>query len=170
MRTMPLIFSTVDKKSLYLGTQFVMKTVDGGHSWETISPDLARPSYETPKNFGTFAARDPERGGHRGVVYAIAPSKLNAATIWAGTDDGLIHVTHDGGKNWANVTPPELTAWSKVSQLDASKFDDHTVYAAINKFRLDDLSASAFRTHDDGKTLDFDCGGASDGRGGECGS
>ena len=151
VRTMPLIFSTVDKQALYLGTQFVMKTTDGGHSWQTVSPDLARSSYETPKNFGTFAARDPERGGHRGVVYAIAPSKLNAATIWAGTDDGLIHVTHDGGKNWANVTPPELTAWAKVSQLDASKFDDHTVYAAINKFHLDDLSASAYRTHDDGK-------------------
>jgi len=152
VRTMPLLFSTVDKKTLFLGSQFVMKTTDGGHSWQTISPDLARPSYEVPANFGTFAERDPERGRHKGVVYAIAPSKLNMNTIWAGTDDGLIHMTHDAGANWANVTPAALGAWAKVSQLDASKFDDHTVYAAINKLRLDDLHPAAFRTHDDGKT------------------
>jgi photosystem II stability/assembly factor-like uncharacterized protein len=152
VRTMPLLFSTVDNKTLFLGSQYVMKTTDGGHSWQTVSPDLARSSYEVPANFGSFAPRDPERGRHKGVVYAIAPSKLNMNTIWAGTDDGLIHLTHDAGANWINVTPPELNAWAKVSQLDASKFDDRTVYAAINKLRLDDLHPAAFRTHDDGKT------------------
>ncbi len=152
VRTMPLLFSTVDNKTLFLGSQYVMKTTDGGHSWQTISPDLARPSYEIPANFGTFSARDPEHGQHKGVVYAIAPSKLNMNTIWAGTDDGLIHLTHDAGGHWTNITPTALGAWAKVSQLDASRFDDYTVYAAINKLHLDDLHPAAFRTHDDGKT------------------
>jgi hypothetical protein len=72
--------------------------------------------------------------------------------LWAGTDDGLIHLTHDGGKNWKNVTPPGLTPWSKVSQLDASHFDDETVYAAINRIRLDDQHPHIYRTHDGGAT------------------
>jgi photosystem II stability/assembly factor-like uncharacterized protein len=151
VRTMPLLFSPVDPHILYLGSQFVMKTTDGGYSWKTISPDLSRPTYERPANFGTFAPRDPEHGSHRGVVYTIAPSKLVAGTIWAGTDDGLIHLTRDAGAHWADITPPGLTPWSKISLLEASHFDDHTAYAAINRFRLDDLHPSAFRTHDDGK-------------------
>jgi photosystem II stability/assembly factor-like uncharacterized protein len=154
VRTAPLLFSPVDPHTLYLGSQFVMKTTNGGNSWETISPDLTRPSYTVPATFGNFAALDPEHGKHRGVVYTIAPSYTNAATIWAGSDDGLIHLTHDGGAHWKDITPPQLTAWSKVSLLDASHFDDHTVYAAINRIHLDDLHASAYRTHDDGKHWD----------------
>src|SRR5262249_10473337 len=88
----------------------------------------------------------------RGVVYAIAPSRQNVNTIWAGTDDGLIHLTRDGGKTWKNVTPPALTPWSKISQLDASHFDDQTVYAAVNRFRLDDQKPHIYRTHDGGAT------------------
>jgi photosystem II stability/assembly factor-like uncharacterized protein len=151
VRTAPLLFSTVDPHTLYLGSQFVMKTTNGGQSWQTISPDLTRPSYETPPSFGSFAPRDPEHGKHRGVVYTIAPSYTTVSTIWAGTDDGLIQLTHDGGAHWTDVTPPELTPWSKVSVLDASHFDDHTVYAGINRLRLDDLTPTAYRTHDDGK-------------------
>ena len=74
----------------------------------------------------------------RGVVYSIGPSRTNLDTLWAGTDDGFIHLTRDGGKTWKNVTPPTMTPWSKVSQLDASHFDDQTVYAAINRIRVDD--------------------------------
>ena len=88
----------------------------------------------------------------RGVIYTIAPSHKDVNVIWAGTDDGLIHVTRDGGKTWKNITPPELTPWSKVSMLDASHFDDVTVYAAINRIRLDDLKPHIYRTHDGGKT------------------
>ena len=88
----------------------------------------------------------------RGVIYAIAPSRRNVDTIWVGTDDGLIQLTRDGGKNWKNVTPPELTPWSKISQLDASYFDDDTVYAAVNRFRLDDQRPHIYRTHDGGAT------------------
>src|SRR5436190_24325629 len=88
----------------------------------------------------------------RGVIYAVAPSYTTATTVWAGTDDGLIHVTRDGGKTWADVTPPGLTAWSKVSVIDAGRFDDGTAYAAVNRIRLDDQRPHIYRTHDGGKT------------------
>ncbi len=152
VRTMPIIFSTVDPHVLYLAANVLFKTVNGGHSWQVISPDLTREKYETPKSMGNFAALDPEKGKHRGVIYAIAPSRKDVNTIWVGTDDGLIHVTRDGGKTWKNITPPDLTPWSKVSQLDASYFDNDTVYASINRFRLDDLQPYIYRTHDGGKT------------------
>ncbi|HLG95434.1 MAG TPA: YCF48-related protein [Bryobacteraceae bacterium] len=152
LRTMPLIFSPVDPHVLYLGSQFVLKTINGGHSWEAISPDLTRPKYDIPPSVGIFTSEAEKQATRRGVVYAIAPSHKDANVIWAGTDDGLIHITRDGGKTWANITPPELTPWSKVSQLDASHFDDLTVYAAINRFRLDDLKPHIYRTHDGGKS------------------
>ena len=88
----------------------------------------------------------------RGVIYTVAPSYKDVNTIWAGTDDGLIHVTRDGGKSWQNVTPPELKSWAKVSLIDAGRFDANTAYAAINTFRLDDLRPHIYRTHDGGKT------------------
>jgi photosystem II stability/assembly factor-like uncharacterized protein len=150
VRTMPLLFSTVDPKVLFLGSNVLFKTVNGGHSWEVISPDLSRETYELPPSMGIYRSQDEVR--RRGVIYAIAPSRKNLLTIWAGTDDGLIHVTRDGGRGWSNVTPPELTPWSKVSQLDASYFDNDTVYAAINRFRLDDVHPHIYRTHDGGKS------------------
>jgi photosystem II stability/assembly factor-like uncharacterized protein len=152
VRTMPIIFSTVDPHVLFLGSNMLLKTINGGHDWTTISPDLTREKYETPASMGIFAAFDPEKGKHRGVIYSIAPSRKDINTIWVGTDDGLIHVTRDAGAHWKNVTPPELTPWSKISQLDASYFDAETVYASVNRFRLDDLRPHIYRTHDGGKT------------------
>ena len=152
VRTMPLIFSTVDPHILYLGSNVLFKTINGGHSWTVISPDLTRPSYEVPKTLGIFTPLDPEKGKHRGVIYAIAPSRKDVNTIWAGTDDGWIRMTRDGGRSRKNVTPPDLKPWMKVSQLDGSYFDNETVYAAINCIRLDDLSPYIYRTHDGGKT------------------
>src|SRR6266542_615506 len=149
---MPVIFSPVDPKSLFLGSNVLFKTTTGGRSWEIISPDLTRETYEVPTNLGIFTPLDPEKGKHRGVIYTVAPSFRNAAIIWAGTDDGLIHVTRDGGKSWKDVTPAALTPWSKVSLLTASHFDDETAYAAVNRFRLDDLRPHIYRTHDGGRT------------------
>jgi hypothetical protein len=137
---------------LYLGSQFVLKTVNGGHSWEKISGDLSREKYDVPPSVGVYTEDARKQANRRGVVYAIAPSHKTVNTIWAGTDDGLIHATRDGGNTWKNITPPELTPWSKVSQLDASHFDDMTVYAAINRIRLDDMYPHIYRTHDGGKT------------------
>jgi photosystem II stability/assembly factor-like uncharacterized protein len=151
-RTLPLTFSPTDPHKLYFAANVVFETIDDGNIWKVISPDLTRKSYQTPANLGAFAASDPEKGKHRGVVYALAESYLEKGTIWAGTDDGLIQLTRDGGKTWTEVTPPELTPWSKVSILEASRTQAGTVYAAVNRFRLDDLTPHIYRTRDFGKT------------------
>ena len=152
VRTEPLIFSQADPHDLYLGSNVVFKTTDGGQTWQPISPDLARPAMVTPPNLGDLANGKPSEGAHRGEVYAIAPSPLDANLLWAGTDDGFIWITRDGGKNWANVTPPQLTPWSKVAQLDASHFDQGTAYAAVSRFQIDDNRPYIYATHDYGKT------------------
>jgi len=151
-RTAPLIFSSANPHILYLGSNVLFKMTNGGESWEIISPDLTRDDPGVPASLGIFVASEPEKGKHRGVIYSIAPSPKDANLVWIGTDDGLIQVTHDGGKNWQNVTPQELTPWSKLAQLDASHFDTNTVYAAVNRFRLDDLRPYIYRTHDGGRT------------------
>jgi len=151
-RTLPLMFSPTDPHKLYFAANVVFETIDGGKSWKVISPDLTRKSPETPPNLGAFAASDPEKGKHRGVIYALAASYRENSTIWAGTDDGLIQLTRDGGKTWADVTPPELTPWSKVSILEASRTEAGTVYAAVNRFRLHDLQPHIYRTRNFGKT------------------
>jgi photosystem II stability/assembly factor-like uncharacterized protein len=149
-RTLPLIFSPLDPQVLYFAANVLFKTTDQGRSWSIISPDLTRESYAVPANLGVFSAVDPENGKHRGTIYAVAPSRKEAGTIWAGTDDGLIQITRDGGKTWKDVTPPALMPWAKVSILEASHFDAGTAYAAINTFRLDDLRPHIFRTRDYG--------------------
>lgn len=151
-RTLPLVFSPLDPNVLYFAANVLFRTTDRGRSWSVISPDLTRESYETPANLGAFSAGDPEKGKHRGTIYAVAASYKDADTIWAGTDDGLIHITRDGGKIWKNITPPQLVPWAKVSMLEASHFDAGTAYAAINTFRLDDLRPHIFRTRDYGAT------------------
>jgi len=151
-RTAPMIFSSADPHVLYLGSNVLFATRDGGNSWETISPDLTREDPGVPPSLGPFVEADPAKGKHRGVIYSIAPSPKDAKLIWIGTDDGLIQVTNDGGKNWKNVTPSELTPWSKLAQMDASHFDTPSAYAAVNRFRLDDLRPYIYRTHDGGKS------------------
>jgi photosystem II stability/assembly factor-like uncharacterized protein len=154
VRTQPLVFSGADRRALYFASNVLWKTRDGGTHWTQISPDLTRHSWTMPPNLGAFSASDPESGAHRGVIYTIAPSYRDANVVWVGTDDGLIHVTRDGGVHWRDVTPPALRdrPWAKVSLIDASHLDAGTAYAAINTFRLDDLRPHVFRTHDGGTT------------------
>jgi photosystem II stability/assembly factor-like uncharacterized protein len=151
-RTAPLLFSPIEPHTLYLGSNVLFKTVDGGKNWQVVSPDLTREDPGVPQSLGSFVDSDPAKGKHRGVIYSIAPSPKDVNLIWIGTDDGLIQKTIDGGKTWRNVTPAELTPWSKLAQMDASHFDLLTVYAAVNRFRLDDLHPHIYRTHDGGKT------------------
>lgn len=151
-RTQPLIFSPVDPHILYYAANVLFKTADGGRHWQIISPDLTREHPGVPASLGAMARSDPQAGQHRGVIYAIGPSFHDVNTIWVGTDDGLIWVTHDGGQHWENVTPPELTPWSKVTQIVASHFDDATAYASVSRFRVDDLHPYIYRTHDGGRT------------------
>ena len=100
----------------------------------------------------SFVVRKWRRNTRRGVIYAVAPSPKDINVIWAGTDDGLIHVTKDGGKTWKNVTPPAIDSWSKISQIDASHFDVNTAYVAVNRIRLDDQKPHIYRTTDGGTT------------------
>ena len=151
VRTMPVVFSPADPHALYIGANVVFETTDGAKTWRTISPDLTRPAGPAPASAGVFAPLDPEKGKHRGVVYALAPSPRAEHLLWAGTDDGLVHVTHDGGGSWTDVTPGPLTPWSKVSMLEASHFDTLEAFAAINRFRLDDVAPHAYRTRDGGR-------------------
>ncbi|MDP9147123.1 MAG: glycoside hydrolase [Acidobacteriota bacterium] len=151
-RTLPVVFSPLNPRELFFSANVLFKTTNGGNSWQVISPDLTREAYDTPHNLGIFAATDPEKRKHRGVIYAVAPSFKEASTIWAGTDDGLIHITRDAGKSWKNITPQQLAPWSKVSVIEAGHFDAGTAYAAINSFRLDDLAAHVYRTRDYGQS------------------
>ena len=152
LRTAPVIFSPVDPHLLFFAGNVLFKTLNGGQSWEVISPDLSREKPEVPDSIGVFRTPDLSGMPRRGVIYTVAPSHKDVNLIWAGTDDGLIHLTRDGGKTWSNVTPPGMTAWSKVSILDAGRFDADTAYAAINRIRLDDQRPHIYRTHDGGKT------------------
>ena len=150
VRTEPLAFDPLDPRTLYFGANRIYATTDGGVRWRTISPDLTRAHPGVPAVLGSFESDDPQKGAHRGVVYALAPSYVHHGTIWAGTDDGLMWITRDGGAHWKNITPPQLTPWSKISQIDASHFDDETAYVAVNRFRLDDLHPYVYRTRDGG--------------------
>ena len=151
-RTEPTLFSPIDPHTLYFASNILFKTVDGGNSWQAISPDLTRENPGVPPSVGTLISKNPDAGKQRGVIYAFAPSFKSVDTLWAGTDDGLIWMTRDGGKNWSNVTPPELTAWSKVTQIEASHFDHQSAYASVSRFRIDDLHPYIYRTHDSGQT------------------
>ena len=158
--TPALVLSPVDQTTLYLGTQYVMKTTDGGLHWEAISPDLtgATDAHKAEdKKSPSFRAPGPPtlenaKGAGYGVVFTIAPSPLNRNLIWAGSDTGLIHLTRDGGKNWKDVTPPGLSDWSKISLIEASHFDPAIAYAAVDRGRLDDRTPYIYRTRDYGAT------------------
>jgi photosystem II stability/assembly factor-like uncharacterized protein len=151
-RTEPLIFSPADPHILCYSSNVLFKTTNGGDSWQTISPDLTREHPGIPTSVGSMALKNQKAETSRGAIYAVAPGVHDVNTIWAGTDDGLLWVTRDGGTHWTNVTPPALTPWSKVTQISASHFDDATAYASVSRLRVDDLSPWIYRTHDGGKT------------------
>lgn len=151
LRTMPLLFHPADDQMLLFGTNIVFKTMDGGNHWQEISPDLTRKQPEVPLSVGHYKTKAMENMPQRAIVYALGPSPLNKHIIWAGTDDGLVHFTRDGGANWTNVTPPEIGAWDKISQIDAGHFDEGTAYIAVNAIRKDDMRPLIYRTHDFGE-------------------
>ena len=149
-RSEPTMFSPLDPHTLYFASNVLFKTTDGGNSWQTISDDLTRQNPGIPASVGNLVPKDADK--KRGVIYALAPSFKNIDTLWAGTDDGLIWRTRDGGKKWSDITPKELTSWSKVTQISASHFDDESAYASVSRFRINDLQPYMYRTHDGGKT------------------
>jgi photosystem II stability/assembly factor-like uncharacterized protein len=169
--TPPLAFSLVDKTSLYLGTQYVLKTTDGGLHWTQISPDLTGSKALTAlanavtlsgnpflrnsiddaaRQNGPTPANAIERGF--GTLATVAPSYVDKDVLWAGSDTGIISLTRDGGKTWATVTPTGMKPWSRVSQIDPSHFDAGIAYASVERHRVDDQAPYIYRTADYGKT------------------
>ena len=150
--TLPLVFSPADQHALYFSDQYLFKTTDGGQHWNRISEDMTRENPGVPQNLDAATAADAPESQRRGVIYSIAPSSVRAPLIWIGTDDGYIHLTPDDGKTWQNVTPRELTSWSKVVMIEASHFDANEAYAAVDRHRLEDNEPYIYRTKDSGKT------------------
>jgi photosystem II stability/assembly factor-like uncharacterized protein len=152
LRTAPVIFSPADPHVLFFAGNVLFKTTNGGHSWDIISPDLSSEQPSVPESIGVYRKPELAKQPRRGVIYTVAPSPKDVNVIWAGTDDGLIHLTKDGGKNWQKVTPSEISSWSKISLIDAGHFDADTAYAAVNRIRMDDQRPHIYRTHDGGKS------------------
>jgi photosystem II stability/assembly factor-like uncharacterized protein len=152
LRTEPVLFSPKDPHLLFFAGNTLWQTRDRGDHWEEISPDLTREKYDLPPSIGKYKEDATKQAQRRGVIYAVAPSPLETDRIWVGTDDGLIHLTTDGGKTWNNVTPLNISAWQKISLIDAGHFDANTAYAAVNTLRVDDLRPHILKTHDGGKT------------------
>jgi photosystem II stability/assembly factor-like uncharacterized protein len=161
--TLPLVFSPIDPRVLYFGSQVLFRTADGGNSWQAISPDLTREDPGAPPSLDPPAIADSGKEKRRGVIYTIGASYVRKGEIWAGTDDGLVQLTQDEGKTWSNVTPREITAWSKVTHIEASHFDAGTAYAAVDRHRLDDLHAYLYRTRNFGKNWELVSNGIPEG-------
>ena len=150
VRTMPINWSPLDDKTLYYASNAIWKTTDRGNIWTRISPDLARQTWTVPSNAGKYASGVTP--APLGSITAFSPSPKNTNVLWAGTDDGNIQVTTDGGKKWSNVTPPQIRPWTRIFNIEAGHFDTQTAYAAANTMRVDDFNPHFWRTHDGGKT------------------
>jgi hypothetical protein len=150
--TYPIIFSPVDPTVLYTSSQHVWKTTSGGQTWEKISGDLTRHDPKTMQDSGGPITHDMNSPEIYATVFSLAPGKTDVNVIWAGSDDGVLHVTRDGGRNWTNVTPKDMPDLGRVSQIDASVFDAGTAYVAVKKSLLADFTPYIFRTHDYGQT------------------
>jgi photosystem II stability/assembly factor-like uncharacterized protein len=161
--TLPLMFGK-GGQSLYFSNQRVFRTHDGGEHWTPISPDLTRADPGVPANLDAPAAADVEAPGpRRGVVYSLGPSPLSDDDLWAGTDDGLVWRTLDGGAHWSDVTPSGLAPWSKVAAVEPSHFDRQTAYVAVDRHRLDDLAPYVWRTKNGGRSWTAIVSGLADG-------
>ncbi len=150
--TFPIMFAPQDSKVMYTCSQHVWKTTNDGQSWEKISPDLTYADPTTLGKTGGVITMDMNGPEIYATVFALAPSFHDIKTIWAGSDDGKIHITRDGGANWEDITPKELPKFSRVSIIDESKHNPGTLYVAANRYQVDDRAPYVFKTHDYGKT------------------
>ena len=148
--TQPLAFGR--DHALYAANQVVFRTRDGGSHWTRISGDLTRAHAGVPATLDPPTAKDADGPEPRGVVYALGPSPLRAEMLWAGTDDGLVQLTRDGGRTWHNVTPAGMTPWSHIDAIEPSHFDAQVAYAAVDRHRLDDDRPDVEITRDGGRT------------------
>lgn len=161
--TFPIMFAPQDPTVMYTCSQHVWKTTNDGQSWEKISPDLTYADPETLGKTGGVITMDMNGPEIYATVFALAPSVHDINTIWAGSDDGKIHITHDGGQNWEDITPKNLPKFSRVSIIDESKHRPGTLYVAANRYQVDDRQPYVFKTHDYGKTWTKIISGIADG-------
>lgn len=150
--TFPIMFSPKDPRVMYTCSQHVWKTINDGQTWERISPDLTYADPETLGETGGVITNDMNGPEIYATVFALAPSYHDVNTIWAGSDDGKVHITRDGGKNWRDITPPALPKFSRISIIDESQHQPGTLYLAANRYQVDDREPYVFRTTDYGKT------------------
>ncbi|MBI2835726.1 MAG: glycosyl hydrolase [Acidobacteria bacterium] len=150
--TYPIVFSPHDANVLYISSQHLWKTTSDGQGWEKISPDLTRADPKTLDHSGGPITHDENGPEVFGTIFAIAPSKHDANTIWTGSDDGVLYITRDGGKNWTNITPKDLPEFARVSIIEASPHKAGTAYVAAKRYLLDDRAPYVYRTDDYGQT------------------
>ena len=150
--TFPILFSPVDPRTLYVSSQRLWRTRDGGRTWDALSGDLTRHDPMTLERSGGPITGDMNGPEVYATIFSVGPGKLDVNTIWTGSDDGVVHVTRDGGANWTNVTPREMPDFGRVSQIDASAFDGGTAYLSVRRPLLNDLSPYIFKTADYGRT------------------
>ncbi|MGA7685129.1 MAG: hypothetical protein WCA58_08955 [Terriglobales bacterium] len=150
--TAPIVVSPLDANTIYYGGERVFKTTDGGVHWEAISPDLTRNDKTKQQPSGGPVTIDDTGTEYYDTVFSIAPSAVAKGLIWAGTDDGLVQITRDEGKNWTNVTPKDLPEWSRVSLIEASPFEAGKAYVAIDRHQNDDMGVYIYKTTDYGAT------------------
>jgi len=150
--TFPIVFSPHDSNRLYCSSQYVLVSTNLGDSWQKISPDLTRNDKSRMQSSGGPITKDNTSVEYYGTVFTLAESPKRKGLIWAGSDDGLVHVTTDGGKNWVNVTPKEMPEWGLCSMIDPSPHDPNVAYLAVDNHENDDHAPYAFVTSDLGKT------------------
>ena len=146
--TEPIVISPQSPDVLYTAAEMVFKSTDHGASWTAISPDLTRNDKSKQESSGGPISKDNTSVEYYDTVFTVAESPLQKGLIWAGTDDGLVHITRDGGKSWSNITPKGIPEWSMISLIEASPHDAGTAYAAIDAHKPDDLKPYAFMTSD----------------------
>ena len=150
--TSPLVLSPHDPNTMYWAAEMLFKSTDHGQSWTPISPDLTRNDKSKQKPSGGPITLDITSVEYYDTIFAVAESPVKKDTIWAGTDDGLVQLTQDGGQHWENVTPKDLPEWSMISIVEASHYDAGTAYIAVDRHKLDDFRPYIYRTRDFGKT------------------
>ena len=150
--TYPIVASRHDPGVLYVAANAVLRSLDEGSSWEEISPDLTRADETKMEAAGGPITLDTTGPEHYGTIFALAESPLDAEMLWAGSDDGLVHLTTNGGGSWRNVTPPDMPEWATVSAIDPSPHDPGAAYMAVTRYKLDDYAPLLYRTTDHGRT------------------